>query len=88
MQKQLKISIQGKQYSIATDENDQDVLQAAALVDGLMQDKGSKMPHAGDDKVALVVALHVATDLAKSKRLLETEEARLGALVQLLDDAV
>lgn len=88
MQKQLKVSIRGKQYVLFTDEDEQDILQAARLVDNLMDDKSAKMPSVTDDKVALVVALHLATDLTKSKRLLDTEEVRLGALLQLLDDVV
>ena len=88
MQKQLKVSIRGKQYVLFTDEHEQDILQAARLVDSLMDDKSAKMPNVTDDKVALVVALHLATDLTKSKRLLDTEEVRLGALLQLLDDVV
>ena len=88
MQKQLKISINGRQYSIATDENHQDVIEAAQLVDALMKSNIEKMPNVSDDKIALLVALHLATDLAKSRRLLEEGEVILGGIVQKLDQAI
>jgi cell division protein ZapA (FtsZ GTPase activity inhibitor) len=87
MQKQLKITLNGKQYSIATDEHDQDILQAAELVDALFKAKSEKMPTLSEDKIALMVALHVATDLAKSQRLLADDETRLGHIVSLMTDA-
>ncbi|NDD54052.1 cell division protein ZapA [bacterium] len=86
MQKVLKVTINGKQYSIATDEHDQDVIQAAQLVDSLISGKREKMPTLGDDKIALMVALHLATDLTKSQRVVAEGEAQLGQLVQLVDE--
>ena len=87
MQKQLKVTINGKQYAIATDEHDQDVLQAAQLVDTLIKSKSTAMPNASDDKIALVTALHLATDLVKNQRLLADDEIRLGQLVDLVGEA-
>ena len=87
MQKQLKITLNGKQYSIATDEHDQDILQAAELVDALFKARSEKMPTLSEDKIALMVALHLATDLAKSQRLLADDEVRLGHIVSLMADA-
>ncbi|MBM3893125.1 cell division protein ZapA [Candidatus Dependentiae bacterium] len=87
MQKQLKITLNGKQYSIATDEHDQDILQAAKLVDTLFKAKNEKMPTLSEDKIALMVALHIATDLVKSQRLLADDEMRLGHIVSLMADA-
>ena len=86
MQKSLKVTINGKQYSIATDEHDQDVLQAAQLVDALIKSKGTAIPNASEDKTALVAALHLATDLVKSQRLLADGEVRLGQLLQLVGE--
>ena len=86
MQKQLKITLNGKQYSIATDEHDQDILQAAELVDSLFKAKSEKMPTLSEDKIALMVALHLSTDLAKSQRLLADDEVRLGHMVSLMAD--
>jgi cell division protein ZapA (FtsZ GTPase activity inhibitor) len=84
MQKQLKVSINGKQYSLATDELDTDVYQAAQLVDTLLKSKLEKAPHLNEDKLALVVALHLATDLAKNQRLLRANEDKLEQLLVML----
>ena len=63
-------------------------MQAAQLVDTLMKSNIEKMPNVSDDKIALLVALHVATELAKSKRLLEEGEVVLGSIVQKLNEAI
>jgi cell division protein ZapA (FtsZ GTPase activity inhibitor) len=86
MQKQLKVTINGKQYSIATDEHDQDVFQAAQLVDSLIRSNTDKMPTVGADKIALMVALHLAIDLTKNQRLIEQDSLTVERLVQLVAD--
>ena len=88
MQKQLKITLNGKQYAIATDEHDQDILQAAELVNSLFKAKSEKMSGLGEDKIALMVALHLATDLTKSQRLLVEDEVKVGHIVSLMTDVI
>ena len=85
MQKQLKVSINGRVYAIATDEHEQDIYEAARLIDSLMLNKGDKPLPKGDDRMALIVALQIATDLTKTRKLLETSEQRLKHLVALMD---
>ena len=85
MQKHLKISINGRQFSIATDENDADVYSAAQIVDSLIKNNLGKVPVGNEDKVAILVALHLATDLAKSQRLLQSCQNRIEQLVSLCD---
>lgn len=86
MQKQLKITLNGKQYSIATDEHEQDVVQAASLVDTLLTAKREKMPTLSDDKIALMTALHLATDLTKAQRVLLEDEAKVEHIISLMAD--
>jgi cell division protein ZapA (FtsZ GTPase activity inhibitor) len=86
MQKQLKITLNGKQYSIATDEHEQDVVQAASLVDTLLTAKREKMPTLSDDKIALMTALHLATDLTKAQRVLLEDEAKVEHIISLIAD--
>lgn len=88
MQKQLKITLNGKQYSIATDEHEQDVVQAAELVDNLLRAKREKMPSLSEDKIALMVALHIAIDSAKSQRLLVDDEVKVEHIISLIVDCV
>jgi cell division protein ZapA (FtsZ GTPase activity inhibitor) len=86
MQKNLKISILGKSYLIATDEDDKSIYQAAELVDTLMRSKLAKMPtgSASEDKVALIVALQLASDLMKKTEELQSYENRIEQLVLAL----
>ena len=83
--KQLKISINGKQYSVATDEDDKDIYQAAELVDRLLKKNIERIPAIDESKAALVAALNLATDLIKSKNMLYIYEQRVEQLVGLLD---
>jgi len=82
MQKQLKVSINGKMYTIATDEHEQDVYDAAQLVDSLVSGKSTAK---GDDRSSLLVALQIATDLIKCRRLLWADERRLEHLVAFIE---
>lgn len=84
MQKQLKVTINGKHYSIATDENDTDVQQAAQLVDNLLKQNIEKLPIGAAESATLLVALQLATDLTKNNRLLSGYETRVEQLVDLL----
>ena len=67
-EKSLKITILGKSFFIVTDEDTEDILQAASLVDFLMQEKLEKSPSGNESKMALITALQIATDLKKSLR--------------------
>ncbi len=84
MQKQLKITINGKHYAIATDEDDNDVYYAAQLVDSLLKSKTEKLPAGSEDKAALIVALQLATDLSKAQRELKSVEQKAEQLLMLL----
>lgn len=89
MQNHLKVTINGKQYSVATDENDQDVCNAAQLVDSLLlKSKSGSLSHATDEKSALIVALQLATDLAKNQRLLQSCEQKVEGLLALLTQEI
>ena len=84
MQKHLKVTINGKQYSIATDEDDADVVTAASMVDSLIKGKAEKLPVGSQDRAAIVVALQLATDLAKKQRLFQAYENKMEQLIALL----
>ena len=86
-QKSLKISILGKGYSIITDENQDDVHKAVALVDKLMRGKVINVPpSAGKEKVAVIVALQLAIDLTKKQQLLEKYENDVSRVDSLLNE--
>ncbi len=85
MQKQIKVLINGKQYSLATDEHEEVVIRAAELVGELIEQNKQKFPTASDDRINLAVALHVATELAKKERELALGEAHVKKITALLD---
>jgi cell division protein ZapA (FtsZ GTPase activity inhibitor) len=84
MQKHLKVMINGKQYAIATDEDENDVFTAAQHVETLLKAKTEKLPAGSEDKAALAIALQLATDLAKNQRLFLAYEQRIEQLLALL----
>ena len=76
----------GKQYCIATDQdNNDDIIQAAQLVDQLMKNKAAQLT-LSEEKVAVVVALQLAADLQKKIRLLESWQQKAVGLSNLLSD--
>lgn len=86
MQKSLKISVFGKSYSIIADENDQEVLLAAELVNSIMNSKAGKAPQAVEsEKIAVVAALQLALELNKKNLMLVQCESKAENLVRLLD---
>jgi len=82
----LKVSILGSSYSLATDEDADIVYQAAAMVDGLLQGKGSSASSGVFDKIAVVTALQLAADLIKMKKSLDEYESKCKTLLQLTSE--
>ena len=61
--KNYKITIFGEQYTFVSDESDQHVAFIAHVVDSYMQDIVKKMPRMPAQKVAVFVALQLASQL-------------------------
>lgn len=85
MQKNLKVSILGKDYAIATDEGEANVTQAAELVDALMSQYTQRFPRAGEGRIAVVVALELASKLAQKDNDLAALQKRVAALNTIID---
>jgi len=83
-QKKLKISILGKSYLINTDETQEDVFAAAHLVDSMLKECATKGPVIDDSKVAVIVALQLATELNKALGKLNGFENKVEQLNDLL----
>ena len=84
--KSLKVSILGKSYSLATDENSEIVYQAAAMVDGLLNGNSAAIQAGALDKVAIVTALQLAADVIKMRNSLDEYEGKCKALIQLTNE--
>lgn len=83
-QKKLKISILGKSYLINTDETQEDVFAAAHLVDSMIKENAAKASVSDDSKVAVIVALQLATELNKALNKLSGFESKIEQLNNLL----
>jgi len=84
IQKNLKVSILGKTYVIATDEDDAHITQAAELVHTLMKAKIEKSSTKKEEKIAIIVALQLATDLIKKQQELKRYEHKTSELACLI----
>ncbi len=86
-QKNLKVSVLGKSYSIATDEHESDVFQAAGIIDQLVKDLYADVPM-GQDKLAPIVALQLAIDLTKKQNALDKYKHRADQLTRLIEETL
>lgn len=66
-QKNLKVSILGKSYSLATDEESDVVYRAAAMLDQILQNKSAMIQAGAVEKVFVVTALQLAAELVKAQ---------------------
>lgn len=82
--KSLKVSIMGKSYLITADEDSDIIEEAAALVDTLMQQKTDRVPLNNEGKVAVIVALQIATELTQVRRQLDAWTQERNQLTALL----
>ena len=87
-QKKLKISILGKSYLINTDETQEDVFAAAHLVDSMLKESAVKGSVTDDSKMAVIVALQLATELNKALNKLNGFESKIEQLNDLFQAEV
>jgi cell division protein ZapA (FtsZ GTPase activity inhibitor) len=85
IQRNLKVSIYGKEYPIVTDEDEMIVQRAAHVVDLLLRKVAEKSPLGIDSRTVTLVALQIATDLVKQLSFVEKVESQASALNALLD---
>lgn len=82
----LKLSIFNRDYVIATDENDKHIYSAVDKVNNLICEI-TKTSHPGNEnKVAILVALQLAVDLAKQNEQYKSTELKLNDLLVLLEN--
>lgn len=86
MQKQVKVSINGKYYKLASQAPDQDVYSAAQLVDSLLKEYSETTGGQGAVyELALRVAIQLALDYTKSQLVLQANQEKVEKLISLLD---
>ncbi len=84
--KVLKVSICDKVYTIATDENEEQIHKAAGMVDALFKDIASKTNFNNDGKIGIFVALQLAFDLSKERTSVNELLGKITTLNSLIED--
>ena len=88
----VTVSIFGSRYTLRTDGDPQRLVDLAAEVDSRMRDAAAEGGAAGADRVAVLVALNIADDLARERRARNEDQedlsARTGRILAILNDEV
>ncbi len=71
MKNSYKLSIFGDSYSVVSDESEIQLHKAAARVDSLMKEISAKISHIDEKKVAVLVALQMASQILALESLVE-----------------
>ena len=84
IQKNLKVTLFGKNYSIATNEDEVIILEAVELLNDLMKNKVGKATSIDMEKLAAIIALEIAVDLTKISSQLREYEHKASQLNSLI----
>lgn len=79
--KNYKITIFGETYSLLSDETDHHISTVSQLVDSLMNEISLKIPQASTEKIAVLVALQLASQLTHSNELLQKYQQHNALLI-------
>lgn len=83
--KVLTFSINDKKYTVSTNESEEQLVEAAKIVDDLFCSIASKAQLKNDSKVAIMVALQIAFDLVKQRSSEKEMVTKLENVVSMLD---
>jgi cell division protein ZapA len=82
----VTVTIHGQSYTLRSDADPAAVTALAAEVDARMREAAGAGVATGADRLAVLVALNLADDLARERRAREAEQKDVGARArQLLD---
>ena len=88
----VTVSIFGSRYTLRTDGDPQALIALAEDVDGRMREAAAKGGAAGADRIAVLVALNLADDLARERRARNEDRqdltVRTGRILEILNDEV
>ena len=83
--KKLKIEIFNDQYSLVSDENEQDIIKASQLVDLLMKEIADKSDLHDGKKIAVLAALRMASRIVNLENSLLRYENKQRELADIID---
>lgn len=80
-----KVVIDSEEYNLVSDEGEAHVLQAAALVDKLIATMSAQSKQKDKQKIAILVALQLASRCLQEEHLLKEQKKQESALVAALE---
>lgn len=83
--KRYIVHILGDDYTIVSDETDNHVMASAKQVNDLMADIIGKVPSASLQKVAVLTALRIASDLLHTQRQKEENDSKIEDCIQTIE---
>lgn len=83
--KNIKVTIFGKSYVLATDDSEQSVLDTVEFVDKKMKDLAAAIGANDGYSAAVMLALELASELNKSKASAELVQRKVSSLSSLVD---
>lgn len=83
--KNLKVTIFGEPYTLASDEADEHVLKTAQLLDSLMQDIAQASKISDTKKIAVLAGLRIASQLVALKAEQEAIDLQNKKLIDQID---
>jgi len=81
----VKVEIFNDQYSLVSDENKDQIIKSAALVDKLMKEVAEKSPIGESKKIAVLVALRLAAKLVNLESTMANYKDVQEKLIKLID---
>lgn len=87
---QLKVTICGRVFSIATDEQTDTILQAAKLVETRLNELARNSGSSVDDqiRIAIFLALHVTSENLLKNLVLAEHDNKIKELIKVLDSTL
>ncbi len=86
--KRYTVHILGDEYTIISDEKENHVMTSAKQVDTLMSDILNKVPSANKQKVAVLAALRIASDLLHTQTQRQESDSKIEACIQKIEHAL
>ena len=83
--KNVKVSIFGERYSFVSDEPEARVIEAAQRIDTLIREITGKAAHSDLKKVAVLIAVQAMSKQLALEATLETKDAELKQLIEMVD---
>lgn len=85
MKNSYKLLIFGDHYSVVSDESQSQLAHAASMIDSLMKEISTKVPHIDEKRVAVLAALQLASKIIALESQIEHTSLRHKELVDRIE---